>query len=122
MAGSTKQQGPSNINEALDNVAMAVTAAMLTPEAMRPDIHEMLMNLQKATLGAKATASGQGKPPAQPQQAPGGQPPAMQGGGTNLRQLMGGQPSGPSAGMGVGPTSTGMSAEDMRSSMADQAS
>jgi hypothetical protein len=77
------------------------------------------MSMMQMTLGVKQLASGKGQAPGGQQQ--GGQP-GMQGGGTNIRQMMGGQPSGPSAGMGGGPTSTGMSAEDMRGAVADQAS
>lgn len=120
-ASSKQPQGPSSVDEGLNNVLMAITACMTAPDAMDPKNHDPLMKLYQGTLGVKAQIAGKG------QGVPGGQPPgaaqpgAMQGGGTNIRQLMGGQPSGPSAGMGGGPTSTGMSAEDMRQAAAADA-
>jgi hypothetical protein len=122
MAGSaSKQQGPSSVDEGLNNVLMAITACMTAPDAMDPKNHDPLMKLYQGTLGVKAQIAGKGGQPQQGQQPPPGGG-AMQGGGTNIRQMMGGAPSGPSAGMGGGPTSTGMSAEDMRAAAADQAS
>ena len=113
---SSKGQGPASVDEGLNSVAQAITATLTAPDAMNPKVHEALMSLMKATLGIKQIASGkapQGAPAGAP--APGGAPPgAMAGGGTNINQLMGGAPSGPSAGMGGGPTSSGMSAEDLR--------
>lgn len=120
MASQSKQQGPASVDEGLNGVAQAITATLTAPDATNPQVHEALMGLMKATLGIKHIASGKGQAPQAP---PGGAPPgAMQGGGTNIRQMMGGAPSGPSAGMGGGPTSTGMSAEDMRGAAADAAS
>ena len=121
MAGAAKQQGPTSVDEGLNNVLMAITACMTAPDAMDPKNHDPLMKLYQGTLGVKAQIAGKGGQNGG-QQAPGGTPPAaMGGGGTNIRQLMGGAPSGPSAGMGGGPTSTGMSAEDMRAAAADSA-
>jgi hypothetical protein len=92
-------------------VAQAITATLTAPDATNPQVHEALMSMMKMTLGVKQMASGKGAPQAQ---QPGGTPPgAMAGGGTNIRQMMGGAPSAPSAGMGGGPTSTGMSADDL---------
>jgi len=117
----SKQQGPASVDEGLNGVAQAITATLTAPDATNPQVHEALMGLMKATLGIKHIASGKGQAPGGA--PPGGAPPgAMQGGGTNIRQMMGGAPSGPSAGMGGGPTSTGMSAEDMRGAAADAAS
>lgn len=118
---SAKQQGPASVDEGLNSVAQAITATLTAPDATNPQVHEALMQMMKMTLGVKQIASGKGGPPGG--QQPGGQgQPGMQGGGTNLRQMMGGQPSAPSAGMGGGPSSTGMSADDLRGAVADQAS
>lgn len=128
MAGAAQAKGPSSVDEGLNNVLQALTAAMTAPDAMDPKNHDPLMKLFQATLGAKAQIAGKGAGGGQPGGAPpGGAPPGgapggmMQGGGTNLRQLGGGAPMPPSAGMGGGPSSTGMSAEDLRDAVAAQA-
>ena len=94
---------------------------MMAPDAA-PYL-QVLEGLQKAVLGV--IHGGQKGPPKPGGQPPQGGPPGQpQGGGTNLNQLMGGQPSPPSAGPDQGPaasSSTGISADDMRRAAASQA-
>jgi len=112
MAGAAKQgNAATSVDEGLVMIGQAITATMYAPDATNPDVHKALMSMQQMTLGVKQLAAGKGQ---QQAQQPGGTPPgAMAGGGTNLRQMMGGAPSAPSAGMGGGPTSSGMSADDL---------
>jgi hypothetical protein len=115
MASAKQDQGSAaaSVDDGLVKIGQAITATMYAPDAANPQVHQALMQMQQMTLGIKQMASGKG-PQGGPQQQPGGTPPgAMAGGGTNLRQMMGGAPSAPSGGMGGGPTSTGMSADDM---------
>lgn len=84
---------------------------MMAPDAA-PYL-KFLEGLQKATLGA-IHGGKQGPPQAGGPPNPGGAGGAPMGGGTNLGQLQGQPPSGPSAGAAGGPSSSGMSADDMR--------
>jgi hypothetical protein len=114
MPSNRGSSAPSNVAEGLNGIAAAVNAAMLTADA-GPYL-QLLDQLQKIVIGA--VHGGQKGPP----KAQGGPPGPPQGGGTNLNQLGGQPPSGPSAGPVGPPSQSGASADDMRRMAAQQAS
>ena len=101
MPANKGSAAPSSVAEGIQGIAAAVSAAMMAPDAA-PYL-KALDSLQKAALGL--IHGGQKGPPQAGQPQPGQQPGAPggglnppMGGGTNIGQLMGGQPAGPSGG------------------------
>jgi hypothetical protein len=88
----------------MNGIVQAISATMTAPDA-GPHL-KFLQGLLQATVGQLQQGNAP-KPQGQP-----GQPPGP--GGTNINQLMGGQPQPPSAGPQGGPTQTGASADDIR--------
>jgi len=109
---------PSSISEGLNGIVSAITAAMTAPDA-GPYL-QLLDGLQKAVIGA-VHGGQKGPPQAQKPPNPGGAG-MPQGGGTNLNQLQGQAPAGPSAGAAGGPSQSGASADVIRRMAAQQAS
>lgn len=117
MPSTRGSAAPTSVAEGLNGIATAISATMTAPDA-GPYL-QVLTEMQKIVLGT-IHGGQKGPPQAQQQQRPMGPP----GGGTNLAQLGGAPPSGPSAGPGAGPgptSSTGISADDLRRMMGQQA-
>lgn len=93
----------------MDNIVSAIAGAMTTPEAADQAKQQGLQQLLSTVVQMKHMGA---QRPGMVQ--PGQQPGAMAGGGTNLRQLMGGAPAPPSAGTAGGPTGSGASADALR--------
>lgn len=119
MPSNRGSSAPSSISEGLNGIVSAITAAMTAPDA-GPYL-QLLDGLQKAVIGA--VHGGQKGPPQAQQKPPNPGGAGMpQGGGTNLNQLQGQPPAGPSAGAEGGPSQSGASADDIRRMAAQQAS
>lgn len=120
MADKKGGGAPTSFAEGMQGILGAITATMTAPDA-QPHV-PLLMDMQKAVLGA-LHSSGQkpgapaGGPPAPP---PGGAPPPGPG-GMNLGKLQGqgGGPPGP--GGAGGPSPSGASADDIRRMVGAQA-
>jgi hypothetical protein len=127
MAGGKGSQAPATAAEGLNGIVQAISATMTAPDS-GPHL-PLLEQLLKATVGAiqGGGKAGGAKPPGPPGAPPGGPPgaggpPGMPpGGGTNINQLMGQGPAGPSAGADGGASQSGASAEDVRRMIGAQA-
>jgi hypothetical protein len=112
------KSAPTSVAEALNTIAMNISAAMTCSDA-GPHM-AFLDSMQKAVIGQihKGAGGPQGGPP---QGQPPAGPPGLQGGGTNIGQIMGGgaQPPATAGGPPTGSPS-GVSADDMRRVMAQQ--
>jgi hypothetical protein len=109
----------------MNGVVAAISATMTAPDS-GPHL-ALLQQLLQAAVGQLQKVQNPGPPPGAGGppggMPPGGAPPGGMppGGGTNIGQLMGGAPSGPSAGVGGGPSPSGISADDMRRMVASNA-
>ena len=118
MADKKGGGAPTSFAEGMQGILGAITATMTAPDA-QPHV-PLLMDMQKAVLGALHSSGqkpGAGGPPAPP---PGGAPPPGPG-GMNLGKLQGqgGGPPGP--GGAGGPSPSGASADDIRRMVGAQA-